>query len=91
MRDTEGRQTLRLAVGAALAGVAWAYLRHHGSPRRTMLALTQAAMVRAVGAVAERIHTPATARDDIARAVEAAVVFEATEVGATGRNRVYQS
>lgn len=43
MRDTEGRQTLRLAVGAALAGFAWAYLRHHGSPRRTMLALTQAA------------------------------------------------
>ena len=43
MRDSEGRQTLRLALGAALAGFAWAYLRHRAHPRRTVLALTQAA------------------------------------------------
>ncbi|MEI7926630.1 MAG: hypothetical protein WCI61_10650 [Chloroflexota bacterium] len=43
MRDSDGRQTMRLAIGAAIAGFAWAYLRHHSSPRRTMLALTQAA------------------------------------------------
>ena len=43
MRDSDGRQTMRLAIGAALAGFAWAYLRHRSSPRRTMLALTQAA------------------------------------------------
>lgn len=43
MRDTEGRQTLRLALGAAIAGFAWASLRHRNHPRRITLALTQAA------------------------------------------------
>ncbi|MGE3858327.1 MAG: hypothetical protein AB7G21_15345 [Dehalococcoidia bacterium] len=43
MGDSGGRQTLRLAIGAALAGFAWAYLRHRSHPRRTGLALTQAA------------------------------------------------
>ena len=43
MRDSEGRQTLRLAIGAALAGFAWAYLRHRAHPRRTVMAMTQAA------------------------------------------------
>ena len=43
MRDSGGRQSLRLAVGAAIAGFAWAYLRHRHHPRRTILALTQAA------------------------------------------------
>ena len=43
MHDSGGRQSLRLAVGAAIAGFAWAYLRHRHHPRRTILALTQAA------------------------------------------------
>lgn len=43
MRDSGGRQSLRLAIGAALAGFAWAYLRQRNHPRRTILALTQAA------------------------------------------------
>ena len=43
MRDSGGRQTLRLAVSAALAGFAWGDLRHRAHPRRTFLALMQAA------------------------------------------------
>ncbi len=44
MGDTRGRQTLRFALGAALAGFVWGYyIRHRTHPRRTFLALTQAA------------------------------------------------
>lgn len=43
MPKSEGRQTLRLAIGAALAGFAWGYLRHRAHPRRTALALAQGA------------------------------------------------
>lgn len=43
MRDSEGRQTLRLALAAAVAGFAWEYARHRAHPRRTVLALTRAA------------------------------------------------
>lgn len=43
MGDHDGRQTLRLALAAALAGFAWAFLRHRGHPRRASLAWTQAA------------------------------------------------
>ncbi|MFA7250273.1 MAG: hypothetical protein WC273_11665 [Dehalococcoidia bacterium] len=43
MRDSGGRQTLRLALGAGIAGFAWGYRRHRAHPRRTMLALLQAA------------------------------------------------
>ena len=43
MHQSEGRQTLRLALGAAIAGFAWAWLRHRRHPHRATLALTQAA------------------------------------------------
>lgn len=43
MSGSDGRQTLKFAVAAALAGFAWASLRHRSHPRRTGLALTQAA------------------------------------------------
>ena len=43
MRESAGRQTLTLAMGAALVGLAWGYLRHRAHPRRTVLALAQGA------------------------------------------------
>lgn len=43
MSDSDGKQGLKFAIAAALAGFAWAYLRHRTHPRRTGLALTQAA------------------------------------------------
>lgn len=43
LSENHGRQTLRLALGAAVAGFAWGYLRHRTHPRRTFLALMQAA------------------------------------------------
>ena len=38
-----GRQQLGLAISAALAGLAWGYLRHRGDHRATWFALVQAA------------------------------------------------
>ena len=43
MPDSAGRQTLRLALAAALAGFAWEYVRRRAHPRRTVLALTRGA------------------------------------------------
>ena len=43
MSDSDGKQALRLPLGAAVAGFAWAYLRHRSHPRRTFLAVMQAA------------------------------------------------
>lgn len=43
MSNAGGRQTLRLAVAAAIAGFAWGTLRHRSHPRRTFLAIMQAA------------------------------------------------
>lgn len=37
-----GKQTIRLAVAAALAGAAWGYLRHRKDPRASAFALLQA-------------------------------------------------
>lgn len=36
-----GKQELRFAIAAALAGLAWGYLRHRRHPRRTLLAAIQ--------------------------------------------------
>ena len=38
-----GRQQFGLAVSAALAGLAWGYIRHRGDRRATWFALLQAA------------------------------------------------
>ena len=39
----KGRGTLGLPIAAAVAGLAWGYLRHRGQRRQLSLALTQAA------------------------------------------------
>ena len=48
------RPSLRIAIAAALAGLAWGYLRHRRRPRQTVLAVLQAAewFVAAGGAAA---------------------------------------
>lgn len=43
MNLTGRPESARLAIAAALAGLAWGYLRNRNSPRRNLLAFVQAA------------------------------------------------